>query len=218
MMHEKKLEVYLFFILLAIALYLVFSVFRPYLFAIILAVIFAVIFSPVHHWFLRKMPRHVSLAALLTLLFIVFIVLVPLVFFGVQLSDEIKNLYDYMFRGSENIGFIARLTDTANQLLANFSPFPVSGPVFDAVDTENYILSSLAWARSHVGDIFSGLAKWFVNVFMFLIALYYFIKDGAKFKKEVVEISPFKDERDETIMDKLRLAIQSVVKGSILVS
>lgn len=217
-MHEKKLEIYLFFILLAVALYLVFSIFAPYLYAIILAVVFAVIFAPVHSWFERKIPRHKSLSALLTVLFVIVIVLVPLVFFGVQLSDEVKNLYDYVFQDSENIGFVGRLTDAANNLMTNFSPFGFKAPVFDAVDTESYVLSTLAWARGHFGDVFSGLAKLFVNAFLFLIALYYFIKDGHKFKKEIIEISPFKDERDETIIDKLKLAVLSIVKGSILVS
>jgi predicted PurR-regulated permease PerM len=218
MMHEKKLEVYLFFILLALALYLVFSIFSPYLYAIILAIVFAVIFAPLHTRIGRILPKHKSLSALMTVLTVVIIVLIPLIFFGVQLSDEIKNLYDYAFTASEGVGFIGKLTDAANNLLTKISPFGFQAPVFDAVDTESYVLSSLAWVRGHFGDIFSGLAKLFVNLFLFLIALYYFIKDGHKFRREIVEISPFKDERDETILDKLKLAILSIVKGSILVS
>lgn len=218
MMHEKKLEIYLFFILLAISLFIVFSIFSPYLYAIIIAVIFAVIFNPVHNKLSNLMPRHTSLSALLTVLIVALIVLVPLVFFGMQLSDEVKNLYDNVFKNTENIGFIRRLTDAVNGLLTNFSPFGFKFPVFDSVDTENYVLSSLSWARSHFGDVFSGLAKFFVNLFLFMIALFYLIKDGSKFKKQIIEISPFQDDRDELIIDKLRLAVVTIVKGSILVS
>ncbi len=218
MMHEKKLEVYLFFILLAVALYMVFSIFSPYLYSIILAIIFAIIFSPIHRKISKLLPRHTALTAFLTVLAVVVIVLIPLVFFGIQLSDEVKNLYDHVFQDSESLGFLGKLTDVANNMLANFSPFGYKFPVFDSVDTESYIISGLAWARSHFGDIFSGLAKLFVNGFLFLIALYYFVKDGHKFKKQIVEISPFQDDRDETILDKLKLAVVSIAKGSILVS
>lgn len=218
MLHERKLEVYLFFILLVVALYVVFSIFSPYLYAIILAGIFAVIFSPVHRKISKYLHKHKGLSAFLTVLAVILVVLLPLVFFGTQLSDEVKALYDYVFRDASNISFVGRLTEVINNLTARFTPFGLHLPIFDALDTENYFLQALAWARSHFGDIFSGLAKVFVNLFLFLIALYYFIKDGHKFKKHIIEISPFKDERDETIIEKLRVAILSIVRGSILVA
>ncbi len=218
MMHERKLEIYLFFILLAFAFYVVFSVFSPYLYAIIVALLFAVVFGPVHRRIERMMPKHHSLSASVTVLVIVIVVLIPIILFGIQLSDEVKQLYDYVFLGSEGIGFIGRLTDAFNGLLSRFSPFGFQFPVFDAVDTENYVLTFLSWLRGNFGDIFSGLAKLFVNIFMFLVALYYFIKDGKKFKTELIDISPFKDERDETILHKLHIAVLSIVKGSILVA
>lgn len=218
MMHERKLEVYLFFILLAVGLFLVFSIFSPYLYTIIIALIFAVMFSPVHNFIEKRMGKHKGLSALLTVCVVLCAVLVPLIFFGVQLSDEVKNLYDSVFRDAHSLGFIGQLTDVFNNILSKFTPFGFHLPTFDVVDTENYVLQSLAWARSHFGDIFSGLAKGFVNLFLFLIALYYLLKDGSKFKKQVVDISPFKDERDEVIMEKLRVAILSIVRGSILVA
>lgn len=218
MMHERKLEVYLFFILLAVAVYLVLSIFAPYFYAIILALIFAVIFRPAHGLFEKWLPKHRGLSALFTVLTVVLVVVLPLSFFGVQLSDEVIALYDSVFKDPHNLGFIGRLTEVINNLMYQFSPFGLHLPTFDIVDTENYILQSLAWARSHFGDIFSGLAKVFINLFLFLIALYYFIKDGSTFKKQIIDISPFKDERDEAVIEKLRVAILSIVRGSILVA
>lgn len=217
-MHEKKLEVYLFFILLGVALYLSFQIFFPYLYTIIIAIIFAVIFSPMHKRIKRSLPRHEGLSAALAVCGIIILLLVPLVFYGIELSDEVKNIYDQAFYEVEGKGLIDRVTDASNNMLMSFSPFGVNWPVFDANDTKEYALNFLSWVRGHFGDIFSGLAKFFVNLFLFLLALFYFLKDGDKLRGIIVHLSPFSDDKDEAILSKLKLAIVSVMKGSIFVA
>ncbi len=217
-MQEKKLEIYLFFILLGAAFFLSFQVFSSYLYALILAIIFSVIFSPLHKKISRHLVKHESLSALATVLIVGVLFLVPLVFYAVQLSDEVKHIYDSAFEQVEGKGLIERVTDVANNLVVTLSPFETEARVFDAVDTKNYVLEFLVWARGHFGDIFSGLAKFFLNLFIFLLAFFYFLRDGDKAKKAVVIISPFQDDRDEAILEKLRLAIVSVIKGSIFVA
>lgn len=217
-MQEKKLEIYLFFILLAVALFLSFKVLEPYIYVLIVASIFAVIFSPIHQFFRKKLLRHESLSALFTVFSVIVLVLVPFVFFGVQLSDEVKALYDNSLNALNGDGIVGRVTETANRVLVAFSPIEINKPVFDTADTESYIISTLSWLKGNFGGIFSGLAKFFVNVFLFLIAFYFLVRDGEKLKQYIVEISPFKDERDELILNKLHLAIMSIAKGSILVA
>ena len=217
-MQEKKLETYLYFILLAIALYLTFSIFSPYLYTLSMALIFAVLFYP----FFKKTEvffrKHNSLAAMTTVLAVVIIVLIPMTFFGLQLSDEVKNIYDSAFSQSDGVGIIGQLTSAANNYLSSFSPFGLHWPVFQAADTESYVLNFLAWLRGHFGDIFSGLANIFIHLFLFTIAFFYFLRDGDDLRKAVIFISPFRDDRDEMILQKLRLSVLSVVKGSIFVA
>ncbi len=217
-MKDSKLEIYLYFILLAITGYLVYEIFLPYLFAIIVALIFSVVFAPLHKRVQKEMPRHQSLAAFVTLGIVFTVVLLPFVLYGIQLSDEVKNFYDYAFSQMQAGGIMTKLTHVANDLISTFSPIGVKWPVFDVDQTETYVFQFLSWIRGHFGDIFSGLAKFFVDLFIFLIAFYYFLRDGAELKKKVVEISPFPDNRDEEILERLRVAIMSVVKGSILVA
>ena len=70
----------------------------------------------------------------------------------------------------------------------------------------------------HIGPLFANVAKAMVGIFIFLIALYYLFKDGHKLKTAVVALSPLQDIHDETIFDKLVLAINSVIKGSLAVA
>ncbi len=217
-MKERKLEIYLFFILLAVAVYLTFSIFLPYLSALMLALVFAVVFDPLYKFLLSKMPGYRSVASILTLILFVTIILVPIIFYGAALSDEVKNLYDRFFNDPTSESLLIQVTNLGNGLMSYFSPFGYSAPVFDVSQTEGYILSFLSWLRGHFGGIFSGLAKFFVNIFLFLVSFYYLLRDGEHLRKTVVFISPFQDSRDEEILHKLKSAIMSVVKGSILVA
>jgi predicted PurR-regulated permease PerM len=217
-MKESKLETYIYFILLGITVFLSYKIFEPYLFAIIIALIFAVVFHPLNKKVSRSLPKHKSLSALITLVIVVVLVLVPFVLYGIQLSDEVKDFYDHAFSAMQGGGIMLKLTSVANNFISTFSPIGVTWPVFDVAETETYIFQFLSWIRGHFGDIFSGLAKLFVDLFIFLIAFYYFLRDGDVLRKRVIEISPFPDNRDEEILDRLKIAIVSVVKGSMLVA
>jgi predicted PurR-regulated permease PerM len=217
-MQERKLEIYLFFVLLGVASFLTFKIFEPYLYALILALIFSVIFHPLHKKILMEIPKHHSLSALLTLFIVFMLVLLPLVLFGVQITDDIKNIYEYALVSGGGQGFVGNVTNIANNIINYFNPTNVNPPLFDVTDTENYALGILTWLRGHFGDIFSGLAKFFVNLFIFTISFFYFIKDGDRLRKDIIDLSPFKDDRDEEILNKLKIAIVSVVKGSVLVA
>ena len=57
-----------------------------------------------------------------------------------------------------------------------------------------------------------------VSIFTFLIALYYMFKDGHKLKMAVIAVSPLQDMHDETIFNKLAVAINSVIRGNLAVA
>ena len=57
-----------------------------------------------------------------------------------------------------------------------------------------------------------------MSSFLFFIALYYLLKDGHKLKAAIVALSPLADADDETIFQKLERAINSVMKGNLLIA
>lgn len=217
-MKEKRLELYLFFILLAVAFFLVFEVFSPFIYTLIMALIFAVIFTPLQDKIKSFIPKHNVLSTLFTVAIVVFMVLIPVSFFGIQLSDEVRNLYGSSIDSIENGNLISRITQSANDTVRSLSPIEYDRDIFDTEDTENYVLNLLAKVQNNFGYIFSGLAKFFVSIFLFLLAFFFFLKDGPHLKKTIVQLSPFNDARDEEILNKLQVAIMSIAKGSILVA
>ncbi|MEI8338011.1 MAG: AI-2E family transporter [bacterium] len=217
-MKEKKLEIYLFFILLGIALYLTFSILAPYLQVLFLALVFAVIFEPLYKKIKKIMGRWHSVAALITVLIVITIVLIPLILYGMALSGEIRNLYTSFFTSNNSTDWIATLTTNANIFIQEHTPFTYKAPVFDVAQTQEYIFSIFAWVRGHFGDIFSGLTTFFINLFLLVVSFYFLLRDGEILRKFVITISPFNDERDEEILMRLKRAIMSVVKGSLFIS
>ena len=51
-----------------------------------------------------------------------------------------------------------------------------------------------------------------------LFALFYLLRDGGKFKRALISLSPLIDSYDEKIIQKVKQAIKSVVAGSLVVS
>lgn len=51
----------------------------------------------------------------------------------------------------------------------------------------------------------------------FLIALYYLLKDGGKFTEYLVQLSPLEDKDDRFIVNRLKLAVHSTVKGNLII-
>jgi predicted PurR-regulated permease PerM len=100
------------------------------------------------------------------------------------------------------------------QNLKRFLPVPVEF----SVDFNQYLKQGLNWLLQRLGPLFSNVTKIMVSVFVFLVTLYYLFKDGQKLKGAIVALSPLQDTHDETIFNKLALAINSVIKGNLAVA
>ena len=210
--NHQKSELYFLLILLTGIFVLTFFIFKPFLYALILAIVFATVFEPVHKMALVITRERKGLAALLATISVLVVVVAPITLLGIQIFQEATGLYSSLV---ENGGAtdLSRVVDDTIQSLARFSPVPI-----DAPDVSQYLKQGLSWLLQHLGPLFSNMAKVIMGVFVFLVALYYLFKDGHKLKATVVAISPLQDIHDETIFNKLALAINSVVKGNLTVA
>lgn len=211
-MSYQKSELYFLVTLLAVMSVLTFFIFEPFLYALILALIFATVFSGIHRRILGRMRENHGLASLISTTFVLAVIVVPVTFLSLQIFDEATSLYTSVV---ENGGG-AVVSQIAEEALrkSGIAPFLPAG----SLDISQYMKQGLSFLIEHLGTVFSNIAKILVGVFVLFIALYYLFKDGHKFKKSVVSLSPLSDVYDETIFQKLELAINSVVRGSILVA
>lgn len=212
-MNHQKSELYFLLVLLAGIFVLAFLIFNPFLYALILAIVFATIFQPLHKKILVMTRERKGLAALLATISVLIVVVAPLTFLGIQIFQEASGLYSSLVENSGATD-LSRGIGGYLQSLVRFSPVPIE----TSFDINQYLKQGLSWLLQHLGPLFANVAKAIVGVFIFLVALYYLFKDGRKLKAMVVALSPLQDIHDETIFNKLSLAVNSVIKGSLAVA
>lgn len=212
-MSTQKPQLYFLLVLLAGTVILAFFIFRPFLYTLALAAVFAVVLQPVHHTITRSIRRPGGLAALITLLVVVAFIVTPLTLLGMQIFDEAWQLYISL---TENGGGDAVL-HIINVALSDLHTYiPATRDL--STNVNQYLKQGLSWLLQYLGTLFVGFAKMMLHFFVFLVALYYLLKDGEKLKAAVIAMSPLTDHDDEAIFIQLERAVTSVMKGTLLVA
>lgn len=212
-MENSKPQLYFLLALLLITLVLLFFILRPFLFVIILAIVFAVMFQPLYRKILKYAWGHESLSAFLSTIIIVILIFAPLLLLGGQIFQESKDLYISLYSGNGKDFIVGALNKLADFIHSNF---PNSGEI--TINIDEYLKQALSWLLRNLGSAFSNFAKILLTAFLFIISLYYLLKDGNKLRKKAFMLSPLNDADDEKIAKKLEMAINSVVKGNFMIA
>lgn len=210
---DQKPQFYFLLILLAITFVLSFFILRPFLVAFTLAMVFAVLFQPLYRRLLKYTFKLEGLAALFSIIIIVIIIFTPLMFLGFQILKEAKNLYVSLAAD----GGKDTILNSLNGLAYNFHQRFPNLPEF-SINFEQYLKQGLSWILNHLGAVFSNFASMIATAFLFLISLFYLLKDGTKLRKKIIYLSPLDDADDEMIIKKLELAMSSVIKGNFTIA
>src|SRR3989344_3564133 len=211
-MNYQKYQIYFLLAFLTGMVILVFLIFRPFIYVLALAMIFTWFTQPVYQAILPHVRRHEGIAALATIVITAFLILLPLVFLGMQIFQEVNHVY---------ASLSANGTSQAMVLLeSRINDFKQWLPAFEGIslDPNQYLKQGVELLALNLGFIFSSFAKLTVNSLIFLFALYYFLKDGYKLKKAVMAMSPLDDSDDEAIINKLEKSIDSVLRGSLVIA
>ncbi|MGC9599559.1 MAG: AI-2E family transporter [Minisyncoccia bacterium] len=209
-MDARRSETWFFVALLAVALFLTWSILAPYVGMLVFAGTLAFLFQPPYQKLLRVF-RYESLAAFATIIIVTLIVFVPLGFFGVRIFGEATALYASL-TAHGGFDFGAALT---NFLHAHFKNFPIPNLTFNV---SNYVQQGLTWLIQNLGSLFSGVTQIFFTAFLSLLGLFYFLKDGERLKNWVTGIVPLAPEYSEDIVREMETVGSSVVKGTLMVA
>ncbi len=212
-MNAQRSELYfLSFALLAVFLVTAF-ILKPFLYPLILAVVFATVLEPLHRRFLTLTRQRKALSAFLSTIFIFVVLIVPFTFLAVQIFQEATGLYTSLAHDGASSELSSHALSGVNSVksLLNIQTEVV-------VNFDQYLKSGLSLFIKNLGPIFGNVAKILIDTFIFLIALYYLFKDGKTIRSKLIDLSPLEDRYDETIFNKLELAINSIVRGNLTVA
>ena len=208
---HKHLQTFFFFGLLLGVLALTFFVLKPYLYVLVLAGTLAIVFYPVYKKILKHVGNNGAIASFFTLLIVFAIVVIPLGIFGYQVFDEAKSIYiEFTREGGLDLTENGVFT-YLNEQIAEYSPSL-------SLDIAGYAESFVLWLLENVGPIFSGIASVVSGFLITFLALFFFLKDGARLRKALFSYSPLDDKYDRQIFDMIATTANSVVRGSLVIA
>lgn len=215
--NNSHLQSNFFLLLLAVVLVLTFFIFKPYVNTLVIAGVFAVLFRPLHLKLEQATKNRGSLAALLTVLIVVALIITPLTFFLRQVFNETFQVYNSLINGGGSDTLWRTMLDKVFQFVDRIIPNQVSVLSLE-LSAREYIKDILSWFIDNFAVLFTSFAKLIIMMFIWLLAFYYFLKDGRKLKEAAVRLSPLADNYDLEIFSKLKSAINSVIRGSLVIA
>lgn len=209
MLMNRIVEYVFFFGFMGIVAYVVWQMLTPFISALALAAIIVTICYPLYLKIVEKMPKkNETLAAFATTLIVLAIVILPFIFIASSLVNEAVSIYNLANTGE--VGF--------EQSFKNIELFVQKYAPGANIDAIEYIKQSTSWLAGNVGAIFAGTASTIFLFFIAIIGSFYLFRDGIKFTKNLVIISPLPDKEDELILERLATAVRSVAMGTVMVA
>lgn len=216
-MNAKILQSYFLVGLIAISAILVFFILRPFLVVLALAAVFATVLHPLYERIHRRIGNLPGLAALLTIIISLVCILGPLVYISFQIAGNAERVYVSLSDGSGRESLTSALQYVQDQV-ARYAP-SLSLTASDVSATlDQYLKNGLQWLIQNLSGAFGGAARFIINLFIFLIASYYLLRDGAKLKHTIVRASPLAEADDQIVFDQLKLSINSIIRGSLIIA
>ncbi len=205
-MQTKIMERYFFFGLLFATLVFTFLIFRPFWAVLVLGISFSIVLYPIYEWLKKRMANWV--AAFLTVVLFTIVLCGPLLGLGFIVFNQSQDLYHNVVRSGDIGPFLNSLGSTINKFLPQETNFDMQAK------TSEFI----SYVSSNIAKIFSATLSAFFSFLLMLLIIFYFLKDGARWKRAIVVLSPLGDQDDEKIITKLSQSVNAVIKGNLLIA
>ena len=206
-MQSKIIERYFFFGLLLATFVFTFLIFQPFWIVLVLGLSFSIVLYPIYEWLHKKrLPRW--LASLLTVIFFIIVLCGPILGIGTVVFQQSQNLYHVVVDNGNARPFLDSIETKVNKILPPGIVFDVNKKTTDFV----------SFISNNVANIFTTTISAFFSFLLMLLIIFYFLKDGAEWRKSLVVLSPLGDKDDEKIISRLAQEVNGVIKGSLFIA
>ncbi len=217
-MVDRKLQLHFLLILLLSVFVLTFFIIKPFILTVILAGIFSIVVQPLHKKILATCHGQKTITSLITVIITFFCLLIPFFIISTQVFKESVDLYGSVVRSEGSKNFIISTIDGIGLVIDTF--MPGTGEYFARFSNnlDTYTKEGLTWIIGHLGVVLTGLSVWLLDIFIFVVSLYYLIRDGKGFLRILHRLSPLSTKDMDNIFDHLHIAVNSVIRGNILIA
>lgn len=180
---SKRVSNAIFAGLFVLALFLFYKIVLPFVMPIVLGAFLVVLFWPVHD-VIRRFVRRRSLSAVLSTAVVALVLFVPLTVIGFLVARELPNVLEAAREHLERFDLNAELKALLPSALADHVHVDVRGTV------EHGVTTALIGGASWLSDVLSAGAELLVDLFLLLLATYYFFLDGRRLVLELRRLLP----------------------------
>ena len=203
---------------LTVILLLAFWVFRPFLLVFAVAACVALLLAPVQKRLARALGHRPTLAAALLVLVTTVVILVPVLTSLFLLARQVALFLDWIrvqpLLGPEELQrFWEQLPQRypglrawISWLQAQVTPV-VSGGIEQLAGGANGLLQNVLGRVTHAA----------LDLGLFLLMLFFLLRDGGRLRAELQPISPFSEEQERQIFDHLERTIKGALQAVVVV-
>ncbi len=206
-MQDKTIERYFFFGFLLVVIAFTFFIFRPFFSVLVVSASLAVVFYPLYRWLLKKLKGIEWLSALITVFIFIIILLGPIFLLGKLVFNQSEGLYHQVVSGDGIDPLVAKLEGPINRLLP-------AGVNFNIAEKAAGLVTFIS---DNIAKVFTATVTTLFSFLLLFLSLFYFLRDGERFKRWILILSPLSDKDDKEILTRLGRAVNGVVKGYLLI-
>ncbi len=207
-----------FFFLLLIAVTLAFlGLITDFLKPVFWALVLALLFQPLQRYMLRTIPDRPSLGAALTLITIVFLVLIPVFLVVVAVAREAaeiaRDLEQGNIRAAAVFDWLQARIPAVTSLLDRFGV--ELSQIRQGLSTA--AVAAGRWVATNAVTIGQGTVMFFLQLFVMLYLLFFFLRDGVVIIQRIRHALPLDDALARHLAGRFAIVSRATLKGTFLI-
>ncbi|MHC4223771.1 MAG: AI-2E family transporter [Planctomycetota bacterium] len=214
-MDRRVFTAFLLAVLVIGLIVLTFTIFQPFLLALLWAAVLATVTYPPYEWLTRRLRGRRGLSAVLMTVLVLLLLLGPFFSLTLVFYEDAAGFVDGL--SSEE------LKDKLDRILAHeWLQVPLqkveeaTGQQVDRAVILSHIRSVLGGVAQAAGDVVKFLFGLLAGIFFVTLAIFYFYRDGPKVVKVMRELVPLSEADRDTIFGDIHGAITAAVRGGLV--
>jgi len=202
---------------LFLILVLAFVVFRPFILTFAVAASVSLLLAPAHDRLTRALGGRHSLAAALLVLLCTVMILVPVLSYGVLLVDQAAGFFDWVRPRLEPAALDRLWRETLPArfpLLMDWLRSTGMGAMPSASAALGRLTSA---AQGVVQAVLGGVATAALDLVIFLMMVFFLLRDAPLLREQVRGISPFTRGQEAEMLEHLTRTVRGVLQAMLLV-
>lgn len=214
-MQVRHLNVYFFFLIMLLVGVTVFFIFQPFLTAIVAAAILSVLFRPAYQSLLRMLPGRPGSASIITCFLVLAIIVTPVLSVLSLAIAEANYLYHTVAEERSFLSVVESGVQAVHETAIGEIIFKDT-----AFTTESVMKDIRQFSQNALGLLqtaYQSVTYFVFWVFVMFFTLFYFLIDGHRAFRRLMQLSPLKSEHETLLAKKFISISRATLKGTLVV-